>query len=142
HGCERCSDQGLAPGVSLLLPVLARGAGLQERRGRPGLQRHDAQAPRAPAEHPPPLPGNVPRNNLLARQLNMLPAFRTSMLVEKKESFLQVTLQSTNQSLGFRGFLIRAMRVKGNTVSFVRGHFDKDANYQSVRFIMCDVNEN
>ncbi|KAM7286737.1 hypothetical protein ISCGN_030491 [Ixodes scapularis] len=64
------------------------------------------------------------------------------LLVERKEGSLQITLMTTNRSLGFRGFLIRALRVRGSSAGYVRGNFAKDPLYQNVRFIRCDVNEN
>ncbi|EEC17836.1 hypothetical protein IscW_ISCW022518 [Ixodes scapularis] len=146
HGSELATDRGanLALGVPLLRP-LASDAGLQQRRWETRLCGHDAQAQRAPAEHPPPVPGEqIPpeRDAFLAPFARTLPVWLTPLLVERKEGSLQITLMTTNRSLGFRGFLIRALRVRGSSAGYVRGNFAKDPLYQNVRFIRCDVNEN
>lgn len=57
------------------------------------------------------------------------------------EGRVTVRLRTLNQSVPFRGFLIRAMALKGNNWVYFRGLFEKDAKFQDSQYLDCDGHE-
>ncbi|XP_075732119.1 putative defense protein Hdd11-like [Rhipicephalus microplus] len=57
------------------------------------------------------------------------------------EGRLTVRLLTLNQSVKFRGFLIRAMALKGNSWVYLRGLFEKDAKFQDSLYLDCEGQE-
>ncbi|KAL1416918.1 hypothetical protein MTO96_027413 [Rhipicephalus appendiculatus] len=57
------------------------------------------------------------------------------------EGRVTVRLLTLNRSVKFRGFLIRAMAIKGKNKVYLRGLFEKDAKFQDSLYLDCDGHE-